>query len=355
MTKVIEKINAFCFFLEITALFIALIILGFDMLYVAPKFEPVYHGEIYSDLSKNPFDFSQPNALRYRILPSLIGYLTFLRGNLFFIIPLIFALFFIASVYWVYRRRGYTPMDSILFTGFIAFSSTIFIQLIAPGYTDAAFYFFLFLSFAFVKDIYWSALFFALGLLTHESCLFMLPALILYSRYIHKNKKSVALKHFVLLLIAVLPLLLYRLWVKQHVAVQYDLSFYFSQKNISFSIERALQHLPLGLFFVFKLFWIFPIYELYKTLKQKQYDFLLLLLVIIFCDVIQLIIAFDITRMLCLGFPIILLSAEKIKEEWEPTKFTRFVLVLTLLNFLVLQYFMSADGLIPLRPLYWPF
>ena len=57
------------------------------MLYITPRFEAAYHGLQYALLSNDPFDFTTPNALRYRILPSLIGYVTFLRGDIFFIIP----------------------------------------------------------------------------------------------------------------------------------------------------------------------------------------------------------------------------------------------------------------------------
>ena len=188
MNKISERVNNFCLMLEnhsnlITAsIIIGLIILGFDMVYITPRFVADFHGLVYSNLSKAPFDFSYPNPLRFRILPSLIGYVTFLRGDLFFIVPLIFSLIFISTIYWYYRRKNYIPIDAVLFTGLIAFSCTLFIQLEAPGYTDVIFYFFIFLSFAFVNKFFLSAVFFSLALLTHESSLFMLPGLLLYSR-----------------------------------------------------------------------------------------------------------------------------------------------------------------------------
>jgi hypothetical protein len=85
-------------------------------------------------------------------------------------------------------------------------------------------------------------------------------------------------------------------------------------------------------------------------LEKKRVEFFYVIAAIIICDISQLIIAFDITRMLCLGFPVIILSAEKIKEEWEPIKFTRFLLGLTLINFLVIQYGMTSNGLGPMFP-----
>lgn len=353
----IKKINEFCEKLEnrrglvVTSLIIGLIIFAFDMIYITPRFEASYHGLQYSLLSNNPFDFATPNALRYRILPSFIGYITFLRGDLFFLVPLFFAFLFISAVYWVYRKKEYSPIDSILFTGFIAFSGTIYIQLVAAGYTDAVFYFFIFLSFAFVKEWFLSALFFALALLTHESSLFMLPGLLLYANY-NKDKSGIKItKYIVAYSLSILPLLLYRYWVSIHTPVEYDLGFYFSQKNILFSVSKMLPLLPAGLFFTFKLFWFFPIYVLYKTLKSKEYSFFIIIASIIICDILQLIIAFDITRMLCLGFPAILIAAEKLRSYWEPQKFTRFVLVLTFVNFLVVQFFVHSGGIVPMFPL----
>ncbi len=356
MNKAIAKINLLCFAIEnrcglfMSSIIIGLFILGFDMVYITPKFEMFYHGAQYATLSNHPFDFSTPIFVRYRILPSLIGFLTFLRGDLFVFVPLLFSLFFITSVYFVYRKKNYVPIDALLFTGFIAFSSTLFIQLTAPGYTDVVFYFLIFLSFAFVRNSFVSGLFFCLALLTHESSLFMLPGLLFYVYYIFENKKDF-LKYLLVYLIAIIPLLLYRKWVSTHIAVLFDFNFYFTKENIRFVIKRELPLIPAGAFYVFKLFWFFPVYILYKTWKNKEYTFFTLISVLLLCDFAQLIIAFDITRMLCLGFPVILLSAEKIKTKWNSSAFTTFTLALTLLNFLILQNYVSCDGLIPLLPL----
>ncbi|MFY9311274.1 MAG: hypothetical protein WAQ28_19675 [Bacteroidia bacterium] len=103
-----QKIDNFCFVLEKrlglsgTAAILSFLIIGLAMLYITPHFEAAYHGLQYSRLSEAPFDFTQGNSLRNRVLPSLIGYLIFLRGDLFFIVPLIFALLFIGTTYYVY-------------------------------------------------------------------------------------------------------------------------------------------------------------------------------------------------------------------------------------------------------------
>jgi hypothetical protein len=356
MNILINRINEFCERLEkkngliVTSFMIGLMIIAFDMLYITPSFEAAYHGLQYSLLSNNPFDFATPNSLRYRILPSLIGYITFLRGTLFFIVPLLFTFLFTSTMYWLYRTKKYSPVDSFLFTGFIAFSCTVYIQLAAPGYTDVIFYFFIFLSFFFIRHSVLSACFFSLALLTHESSLFMLPGLLLYANYCNKESKTKLINYVTAYFLSILPLLLYRHWVSNYVAVEYDLSYYFSEKNLHFTINKVLPLFPAGLFYAFKLFWFFPLYALYKSWNKKEYNFMILILAIIVCDILQLIIAFDITRMLCLGFPAILLAAEKVKTYWSPSTFTRFALGLTLMNFCIIQYFMSANGIVPMLP-----
>lgn len=338
--------------LYITSFIVSLVLIGIAMLYTAPRFEAAYHGLQYSLLSNNPFDFGTPNALRYRILPSLIGYLTFLRGPLFFLVPLIFAFLFFASIYRVYRKINWWPLEAFLTAALISFSCTLFIQLQAPGYTDVVFYFFVFLSFASVQKPYLSALYFALALLTHESCLFLLPALLLYSIYKNKTNWKQGMHYAFLLAVAVIPLLVYRYWVSQYVAVEYNLSFYFSEKNIRFTIEKVLQHLPLGLFLTFKLFWCIPLLAAFLAIKHKNYVFVLLLACILLCDLAQLLIAFDITRMLCLGFPILLISVEELKRFWSEQRLILFLLVLIVLNFCIPQYFMSCDGPIPMNSVF---
>ncbi|MFY9311273.1 MAG: hypothetical protein WAQ28_19670 [Bacteroidia bacterium] len=249
------------------------------------------------------------------------------------------------------RKREYSPIDALLFAGFIAFSSTLYIQLASPGYTDIVFYYFNFLAFVLIRRRFYSALFYCLALLTHESSLFLLPALILYSRYINKQGGLMLLKYCIYLLIAIIPLLAYRYWVAMNTVVEYDLAFYFSKKNIIFCLGKVLPLAPAGAFYAFKLFWFFPVYILYRSWIKNDKRFFLVIVSILICDFAQLIIAFDITRMLCLGFPAIVLAAEKLKEDWEPEKFTRYALGLTLANFIILQCFMSADSLHPLLPL----
>ncbi|MGB3948724.1 MAG: hypothetical protein WBM13_12120 [Bacteroidia bacterium] len=355
--KIADKVNTLCNVLEnrfgffATAFFVGFLLLLLGFVYVTPHFEAAYHGLQYSLLSLHPFEFSQPNALQNRILPSLIGYVFHLRGSLFFIVPLLFAWLFMSTLYFYYRKRVAQPIDALLFTGIIAFSCTLYIQLISPGYTDVIFYYFIFLSFISVRKLYLSSFFFSLALLTHESLLFLLPGLLMYSYYTNAPELAQKIKIVIAYLLAILPLFFYRYWVATHVDVEYDMGFYFSKKNIAFSLQKVLPLFPAGAFYAFKLFWFIPIYVLYKTIKHKEYFLFCILLIMLFATFSQLVIAFDISRMLCLAFPVFLISAEKLRDYWNENKFRHFLIVLTGLNFLVLQYHMSCDRLNPMLPL----
>ncbi|MBN8695089.1 MAG: hypothetical protein J0L87_01050 [Bacteroidetes bacterium] len=359
ISRLSNKINSFLLSTEqrlgllFTSLLLAFVIIGFDMLYITPRFESAFHGAQYALLSEAPFDFTQANALRYRILPSLLGYLTGLRGSLFFIVPLIFTLLLIAAVYFVYRKKNYSSIDSFLFTGLIAFSGTVYIQLQAAGYTDTAFYLFMFLSFAFVHRPFMSILFFLLGVFTHESCLFLLPALLLYFGYKNGNDKRILIKYVIGLLSALVIFLLYRMWISAHVKVEYDLNFYFSANNLKFTLKKVLPYFSVGGFYAFKLFWLLPVFAIYRFRKERL--FVSILVTIIICVFAQLIIAFDITRVICLAFPAILIAAERLHQECHDKGYTNYLLGLILANFFLLQYFMSADALIPMPPLLYSF
>lgn len=334
------------------SLLVGLLSILVAMLVVAPKFFAQYHGLFFSMLSNDPLDFRYPNPLQYRILPSLIGYLVQLRGGKFMILPLLFAWGFISSIYWVYRRKGFGIWEAIAMSALIAFSCTLYITLISPGYTDAVFYFFIFLAFSTVKRPIWSAAFFGLAMLSHESSLFMLPPLILYSAYVNQAQKGKIITHFVALVLALVPLLVYRALVSRFVHVEYGLDFYLSTENLVHVRESVTPRLPLGLFFVFKLFWVIPLFVLWKLLRAKEFLLASVILCILVCDIAQLLIAYDVTRMLCLGFPLMLISAEKLREYLPENRFAKAMLVLVLLNFLVPQYFMTAEHLVWMRPFF---
>ena len=329
---------------------ISVMLIAAAMLYVQPNFELVFHGKGFSDLSSHPFDFHSGNELQFRILAPLLGYLLFLRGIFFFILPLLFLLFFISAVYFNYRRKNFSSTEAFAMASLMTFSTAVLIPLIAPGYTDTITFFFLFLSFFNIDRPYRSATFFSLALLNHESSLVLLPGLILYSIAVNKNSFAKILKSISAFVIACVPFLLYRWFVSLHTDVVYSTGFYFSKENISTNTKYLAHFLPAALFYAFKLFWFFPLYVILKMVKGRKFLFPFLICLIVSCATAQLIVAADYTRMVSFAFPAVLISAEKIREWWGTEKFVRFTFMLILFNFFILQYFVINEGLTALFP-----
>lgn len=331
-----------------TSLFLGIIFFGLAMLYVSPQFEPIYHGKVFCEMSSSPFDFAKAYPLQNRILAPLLGYLLFLRGDLFFILPYAFTVFLLAAFYFYSRKHANTPLESLLITALLAFSSLVFLPLISPGYTDSVTFFFVFLAFALAsQSIQKSSLFFALALLNHESCVFILPALFLYRLSFKANFFTT----FIFYLVSCIPLLAYRYYVSQHMATEYSLDFYFSTNNLTTCIN-TWNLIPSGVFYAFKLLWFFPLFILVESYRRGDNLFLFSILAAMFFPLLQFIIAYDITRMMCISFPAVVLSLFKLKEYWGNEKFNYFTKYLFFFNLLLLPAMVFKEGLFPLNP-FW--
>ena len=100
--KLTRKIHSFLTSLEskvgllASSLLLGVMMLLLAMLYIQQSsFNAVGLGTYTAELSKHPFRFAANNPLQYRILTPFIAYITFLRGDLFFIVPLLFSIFLV--------------------------------------------------------------------------------------------------------------------------------------------------------------------------------------------------------------------------------------------------------------------
>ena len=340
------------FGLTISSGLVGLLFVTIAGIYITPHFTAAFHGYNYSLLSNSPFDFSSNNPLRFRILLPLLGYLLFLRGPLFVIVPILFLWLLFSAIYHNYRRKNYPGADALLFSSLVAFSCAGLIPIVAAGYTDSGTYLFLFLAFTMIKRTGWSALNFALGLFNHECSLFLLGPLLLYHYYSHQKDVPKTARFTMYIIFAVVLYGAYRYIVAQLTSVEYDWDYYFANLGKVTNIHRVWRSTFVGAFFAFKLLWLLPMYALFLTFKAKEYLLALVITSIIFCTFLQLLIAYDITRIMCLAFPAILLSAERLKREFPSEQFTRILFVLILANLFVPQFLVADGEIIPMMP--WP-
>ncbi len=344
--------------LLITGLLLGLFIWLIAAFYVTPRTVlPWPHAHNYARLSEQPFNFEQSNPLQYRILAPVIGYVTGFRGRaLFPFIPLLFGWFLLSAIYIHYRKQAFTPTAALIFTAFIGFSNTLFIPLYSPGYTDTITYFFIFMAYAGAHKNILFGLLLGLAVFNHESALFAVPPLLVYFFYKHYHK-NIMYKAQTLLWVAIPIVLyfLYRYYVSKQTKVELDHNYYLNTSNIIYVIKRIVLLYPLGIFYAFRLFWFFPAYIVLRAAYKRELKNALPVFVFILFISLQLLIAYDITRLLCLSFPVILLCAEKAHKIWGDRKFVCFSVPLIIFNFLVPPYFIAAEGPVATMPvpLHW--
>jgi hypothetical protein len=330
-----------------TSFLLGTLLFAIAMLYVQPIFTVAFHGIPFSDLSAHPFDFSLDNPMRYRILSPFLAYLLFLRGDNFFIFPLLVTWLFACITYARFRKQGLEPVDGFLLSCFIAFSCVLLLPLVAPAYTDATTWLLVFLAFTCGKKTGWSAFLFSLALLNHESAFVLLPALTLFN---YEQRQHSFLKIVLLFLAACVPHLAYRWYVHAHSVTRYSLSFYLSKETMLFSFHKLILFFPVAAFYAFKLWWLFPVTSSASALVNKKYMRFSILFLLISGVFSLSLISYDYTRMVVISFPAVLLSYQWFLEKSYRETLRKFTFALILLNFIILQYHFNYDGAQPMFP-----
>ncbi|MBL4752402.1 MAG: hypothetical protein JKY52_02210 [Flavobacteriales bacterium] len=332
----------------------SLIVSGILMLiasvYCAPALTLINHGTDYSLLAANPFDLEAGNRFQNRILTPVIGFLFFLRGPAFIILPLLIASVFLATLYLHFRKLGVEAAIALGFCCFIAFSSPILFTLHFAGYVDTTSYLLLFLCYAFRKHPLWVFVCYALALLNHESNAFALPWIIIMSGYRNGITTSGLMKSIAAAVLAFLPLLLVR-YLFSESASHLQFGWYFNRGNIADSIWLQRTLLFDGIFQAFKLFWVLPIVATLLALKKKQYYTAIIITTIVASAGMQLFIAADTSRLIGLAFPAIIIGAVEIWRNSDHTQFRRLCWGLIVINFLIHQAFVGYGIIIPFHSL----
>ena len=313
--------------------------------YTIPTLRTIYLGVNFQRLSIDPFNFSRPSSVQFRILTPLIAHLLFLRGKLFIYAPLIAAVLFISSIHIYYRKKRYSFSESAGLVALMVFSTPVLFALRFPGYTDTTSYFLLFLCFVFIDSPLWY-LFFALSLLNHESNLFAAPFLLMYAN--RNFKPSELLKSLSLFAISLLPVFLLRSYITAQTDVLYSSGYYLSLERVKGCVKVVAHALPLGIFMSFRLFWFFPLAAFAMTIKDKRYFQSTWFCLVFICSVAQMLVATDTSRLMGLAFLCILVGAEEMRKQWPAKTFKRWLWICIGLNFLVPPCYVGQFNIWPL-------
>ena len=335
----------------IIAVFIGFFFLLLASLFSAIRLETFYHGNGFTRLSLNPFETTSENDLRFRILSPLLGHFLFFRGPAFKYFMLIILALFFGAVYFYQRKEKLFPTEAIGITALCVFSTLSFYQLYFPAYTDPLSFLLILLFMFNYKNIYLATLLLLLMLFNHENNLFLFPFFfLLIANGDFKLKKL--LKITMYFLIAIIPYIIYRKIISSQAEIAFNVSYYFDPHNMQWTREHVMPHLLAGFFQAFRLFWIFPLFAISINIYEKRHIEIMLILVVIIFVLTQLSIAWDISRLIGMAFPAILISARRAREFFGTKRFLWMIYSIILINFFIPAYCIGALDPIPYAP-FW--
>ncbi|MDD4052412.1 MAG: hypothetical protein PHR28_11020 [candidate division Zixibacteria bacterium] len=280
--------------------------------YVRPGTNYYGHGVHFEALSRNPLDLRNGNVLGFRIMTPLLAFLVGLRGKSFILLNLVFAGVTIGAVYRYFRSRSNQPGDALFGAMCLTFSSVVLVTIYYAGFCDALTYLALFLMWRWrSRPLLFYPLLLA-GVLNHESVLFTIPWFA-YLKVSDASRKSAALAELLIGLGAVLlAYYLFRRWISLDGEIGLTSGSYLRSfiADPLFAVKPAYLFYWVGLFSVFKLLWVFPLVAVVAMWKNGRRRDVYGIVILMACAVSQLAIAYDTTRMLTLGFLVLIIPLE---------------------------------------------
>ncbi|HVP07742.1 MAG TPA: hypothetical protein VMS71_07865 [Candidatus Acidoferrum sp.] len=334
------------------AMLFSTLLMGLAGLYVRPATHCTHNGCLYVWLSQNPFAVHTDVAFPYRILTPLISYLLGLRGQLILVTNLLFSTLLIALTYLYYRTQAARPLDALVGAAAVTFSMTTLSSIYYGGYCDALTYVLVFLMWQCRRRRLLSYVLFLLGMFNRESMLFLLPWF-MYLNFVEGEKRWRRLRWDILGFGVALALyVLFRMWIASRQEVVFSLAYYLDpvlKRPLAWFFSSYPQCL-LGLFSVFKLLWLFPIAAAISMWRNGEKSGVVSMIILTACASSQLLVAADSSRMLSLGFLLIVISLEHLfrVNPWKIRSWMGWVLMA---NLFVPQLYTAAHIIELMRPL----
>ncbi len=139
------------------------------------------------------------------------------------------------------------------------------------------------------------------------------------------------------MILSLFPIYFYRRYIFEVAPVEYTFkTFYWD--HIKENISSLISCFYVGVFYAFKLFWLYPIIASYYYFQENNKKQLLFYFLIISGALSQMIVAYDTSRLMGLAFPLVIFSAIKINEKWGTELFIKRTFFLILVNFLIPQF-----------------
>ncbi|MBC8504821.1 MAG: hypothetical protein ISR58_07790 [Anaerolineales bacterium] len=252
-------------------------------------------------MSFNPFE-TESGWYNTRLLMPFLANFVFLYGKFFyfiFFVLLIFVLIIITTYWLLHQDLGINTFQLIS----ICTSSFIMYQFQLPGYPDVLLHILLLASIAFQFSNNSKIALLVLSLLTHESSLFITSILSIFIL----DKKSLV-KFYGIFVIYLL------FWVSGY---GFDLSAalashrYDNINSLQWVLQNPLREV-LGIFFSYKLLWLFIIFSFLYLIKVNQKKKALLISLLVLSSIFMTLLAVDTSRLVGWSFIGLLLSVQTI-------------------------------------------
>jgi hypothetical protein len=328
----------------------AVVLIAIAAVYVTPALHGVNHGDLYTQLANVPFAPSNScNPLQSRILTPAVAHILGFTGWRYILFPLLMGALLLALVYAGFRRENFEPSECIAAAALIAFSSPLLFLLHFQGYTDTTTYVLVYAVLLCAdRPLIWPVLF-AAAVLNHESALFLLPWLLLFTLWRPQGWKKTAVG-FALLAALLLGVRSYQNEIYRLCPGAFSPATYFERRRIWANLRGIALFFPWGFFEAFKLFWFLPLAAATVLWARARKAEALLLTLPVLGALAQLPLGTDTSRLMGLAFPAVLLSLTPLREAWG-AGFNQRLWMLILLNFLVPQYYVGQHLAIYLIPL----
>lgn len=323
---------------------LSFILLVLACIYVRPGTNYIGHGVNFEELSRHPFGPYDITTVGYRIMTPLIAFLLGLRGKPFIILNLVFAAINIGLIYYWFRSRLDRPGDALLAALTITFSCVILVTIFYAGFCDALTYLSIFLLWWFrSRPVYFYPIF-MIGVLNHESVLFLIPGFIFF-KLVESDKRWKTLLELVIGFGLVLSFYgWFRGWIDSRVRIELGYKYYLKPllDDPLVWVKRAFTHWPIGWFSVFKLLWIFPMAAAVSLWQRGDRNTVIGMLLFFGGAAAQLIIAYDTTRMLTLSYLVMIIALEHLLRT-NAFEFRRWAPWIFLFNLLIPQLYTAAQ------------
>jgi hypothetical protein len=318
----------------LTAAIASLVFMACAALYVTPRFEYLYHGEVFASLSE---DLGQRHNLRLRILGPLLGYISGLRGDKFIFLPLLAAWAASVALYFWARSSQLSRLSSAAVSMMFVFSTPVLFVLFLPGYTDTLTYLLLILAVLARRKAILFALCTTLMLFNHEASVIYLPFLLAISLL---EKPSRLLVQLPVALCGWLAWLGLRWRFQASFVDVAHFDFYLNWERVYRMTGTNAPGLGAAYFYAFKYFWLIPILGLILSPRSKESALIVILLV---CASAQLLVADDGSRLIAAAFPCLLLGSVCIISTLGEKFFLGLAIVLQLVTLITVHYYIGQS------------